>query len=69
MSELDEVLNRDTDGKVTWLVSKVNTIDQRIDTIEGNHLHHIEKDISMIKKVGIWSLIVVGTLLTGINLM
>ena len=69
MSELDEVLNRDTDGKVTWLVSKVNTIDQRIDTIEGNHLHHIEKDISMIKKIGLSTIIIIGSILTGINLM
>ena len=38
--DLDDVLQRDTDGKVTWLVSTVNDIDKRVEVIETNHLSY-----------------------------
>ena len=50
MSDLDEVLERDSDGKINWLVSKVNDIDTRVHTIETNHLFHMEKDMAMLRR-------------------
>ena len=49
MDDLDEVLNRDTDGKINWLVSNFNELHQSVETIKNNHLYHIEKDISLLK--------------------
>tara|TARA_R110000744_G_scaffold16494_1_gene45424 strand:+ start:176 stop:394 length:219 start_codon:yes stop_codon:yes gene_type:complete len=69
MSDLDEVLERDSDGKINWLVAKVNDIDTRVHTIETNHLFHIEKDMSMIRN-GIYLLAIIGiTYLTGVQLL
>ncbi len=42
--DLDDVLQRDTDGKVTWLVSTVNDIDKRFEVIETNQLQTWELD-------------------------
>jgi hypothetical protein len=67
--DLDDVLQRDTDGKVTWLVSTVNDIDKRVEVIETNHLSHIEKDINILRK-GLLIIAGVGlTLLTGMNIL
>ena len=67
--DLDDVLQRDTDGKVTWLVSTVNDIDKRVEVIETNHLSHIEKELGMLRK-GLLIIAGVGlTLLTGINIL
>ena len=69
MDDLDEVLNRDTDGKINWLVSNFNELDQSVETIKNNHLYHIEKDISLLKKT-VLSIVLVGiTALTGVNLL
>jgi len=48
--DLDDVLQRDTDGKVTWLVSTVSDIDKRVEVIETNHLSHIEKELGLLRK-------------------
>ena len=67
--DLDDVLQRDTDGKVTWLVSTVNDIDKRVEVIETNHLSHIEKELGMLRK-GLLIITGVGlTLLTGMNIL
>tara|TARA_R110002167_G_scaffold111007_1_gene282272 strand:+ start:1545 stop:1754 length:210 start_codon:yes stop_codon:yes gene_type:complete len=69
MEDLDEVLNRDIEGKINWLVSNVSNIDYRVSIIESNHLTHIEKDLLMIKRVGISAITILVTALTGINFM
>ncbi|MAR17998.1 hypothetical protein [Planktomarina sp.] len=67
--DLDDVLQRDTDGKVTWLVSTVNDIDKRVEVIETNHLSHIEKELGILRK-GLLIIAGVGlTLLTGMNIL
>ena len=67
--DLDDVLQRDTDGKVTWLVSTVNDIDKRVEVIETNHLSHIEKELRILRK-GLLIIAGVGlTLLTGMNIL
>ena len=66
MEDLDEVLNRDIEGKINWLVSNVNNIENRVSIIESNH---IEKDIQLIKKYGMMAITVAVTVLTGINFM
>ena len=69
MDDLDEVLNRDTDGKINWLVSNFNELYQSVETIKNNHLYHIEKDINLLKKT-VLSIVLVGvTALTGVNLL
>tara|TARA_R110002020_G_scaffold3967_1_gene17418 strand:+ start:11742 stop:11957 length:216 start_codon:yes stop_codon:yes gene_type:complete len=66
--DLDDVLQRDTDGKVTWLVSTVSNIDKRVEVIETNHLTHIEKEIGILRK-GMLIIAGVGlTILTGMNI-
>tara|TARA_R110002020_G_scaffold17765_9_gene62083 strand:- start:5273 stop:5482 length:210 start_codon:yes stop_codon:yes gene_type:complete len=69
MEDLDEVLNRDMEGKINWLVSNVSSIENRVSIIESNHLTHIEKDIQLIKKVGMIFITAAVTVLTGINFM
>ncbi len=67
--DLDDVLQRDTDGKVTWLVSTVSDIDKRVEIIETNHLTHIEKELGILRKA---MLVIAGvglTILTGMNLL
>ena len=69
MEDLDEVLNRDMEGKINWLVSNVSNIENRVSIIESNHLTHIERDIQLIKKVGMIFITGAVTVLTGINFM
>ncbi len=67
--DLDDVLQRDTDGKVTWLVSTVSDIDKRVEVIETNHLSHIEKELGLLRK-GFLLIAGVGlTILTGMNIL
>lgn len=69
LEDLDEVLQRDAEGKINWLVSKVNHLDKRVETIETNHLVHIEGEIKgLAQKVSI--ILAIGfSIMTGINLM
>ena len=69
IDNLDEVLNRDMEGKINWLVSNVSSIENRVSIIESNHLTHIERDIQLIKKVGMMVITGAVTVLTGINFM
>tara|TARA_Y100000004_G_scaffold19889_1_gene20407 strand:- start:922 stop:1134 length:213 start_codon:yes stop_codon:yes gene_type:complete len=67
--DLDDVLQRDMDGKVTWLVSTVSDIDKRVEVIETNHLSHIEKELGLLRK-GFLLIAGVGlTILTGMNIL
>lgn len=69
MSDLDEVLQRDTDGKINWLVSKVSDLDNRVHTIETNHLVHIEGEIKNLTKI-VGIILTLGfSIITGINIM
>jgi hypothetical protein len=69
LDDLDEVLQRDAEGKINWLVSKVNHLDNRVETIETNHLVHIEGEIKgLAQKVSI--ILAIGfSIMTGINIM
>ena len=40
--------------KLANLDKQVAVISERLNTIQNNHLHHIEKDMNMIKRV-LWS--------------
>lgn len=68
-SDLDEVLSRNSDGKLNWLVSEVTDMKQDISIIKNNHLHHIEKDMATMKKVlgGVVAFLV--TAFTGVQVM
>lgn len=68
-NNLDDVLSRDSDGKLNWLVSEVTDMKQDISIIKNNHLHHIEKDMATMKKVlgGVVAFLV--TAFTGIQVM
>jgi formiminotetrahydrofolate cyclodeaminase len=46
-------MNTDTE-KLANLDKQVAVISERLNTIQNNHLHHIEKDMAMIKRV-LWS--------------
>ena len=50
-SDIDEVLGRDTEGKLNWLVGEVTEMKQDINTIKSNHLFHIEKDMNTMKQI------------------
>lgn len=69
MSNLDEVLNRDTDGKINWLVAEVSEVKSDVNTIKNNHLFHIEKDMNLLKRwiYGLTAFVI--TALTGIKVM
>lgn len=49
-NDLDEVLSRNTDGKINWIVAEVTDMKQDISIIKSNHLFHIEKDMATMKK-------------------
>lgn len=68
-SDLDDVLSRNSDGKLNWLVSEVTDMKQDISIIKNNHLHHIEKDMATMKKVlgGVVAFLV--TAFTGVQVM
>lgn len=46
-------MNTDAE-KLANLDKQVAVISERLNTIQNNHLHHIEKDMAMIKRV-LWS--------------
>jgi len=50
-SDIDEVLGRDTEGKLNWLVGEVTEMKQDINTIKTNHLFHIERDMNTMKQI------------------
>jgi hypothetical protein len=69
MKDLDEILNKDQESKINWLVGEMYYLKQEIKTIKSNHLHHINEDIVMLKrKLYIISGIIVS-FLTGQNLL
>ncbi len=68
-NDLDEVLSRDTEGKITWLVSEVSELKTDIHIIKENHLSHIEKDMATLKNGLITLGTVVVTILTGTQVM
>jgi|TARA_S200002703_G_scaffold143430_1_gene136474 hypothetical protein len=45
----------DAQNKIVELDKKVALIEQRLETIQNNHLTHIEDDISNIKKYFLWA--------------
>ena len=69
MDDLDDVLNRDMDGKINWLVSEVTELNQSVSTIKDNHLFHIEKDISLLKRTVLFITLAGASILTGVNLL
>ena len=69
MPDLDEVLDRNTDGKISWLVSKVYDMDNRISIIENNHLVHLELELKRITRILLLIIGIGGTILTGINFL
>ena len=69
MDDLDDVLNRDMDGKINWLVSEVTELNQSVSTIKDNHLFHIEKDIGLLKRTVLFITLAGASLLTGVNLL
>ena len=69
MKDLDEILNKDQESKINWLVGEMYYLKQEIKTIKTNHLHHINEDIVMLKrKLYIISGIIIS-FLTGQNLL
>ena len=69
MSELDEVLGRDSDGKLNWLVGKVTDITEDISIIKSNHLFHIERDLRRLSKVVGGIVVFLVSAYTGIQVM
>ena len=69
MDDLDDVLNRDMDGKINWLVSEVTELNQSVSTIKDNHLFHIEKDIGLLKRTVLFITLAGVSILTGVNLL
>lgn len=45
----------DAENKIAELDKKVALIEQRLETIQNNHLTHIETDISNIKRYFLWA--------------
>ena len=45
----------DAENKIAELDKKVALIEQRLETIQTNHLSHIETDISNIKRYFLWA--------------
>ena len=54
------------DTKLNELDKKVALIEQRLETIQHNHLTHIEDDIANIKKYFLWAVGAVFAQLLGI---
>tara|TARA_Y100000593_G_scaffold94859_1_gene196692 strand:+ start:10269 stop:10481 length:213 start_codon:yes stop_codon:yes gene_type:complete len=69
MTDLHEVLDLDTDGKLNYLVAKTYEIENRLDIIENNHLHHIELGMNEVKKRLYLISAVILSVLTGQNLV
>jgi len=69
MKDLDEILNKDQESKINWLVGEMYFLKQEIKTIKNNHLHHINEDILMLKRKMYIITGAIVTFLTGINMM
>ena len=50
MKDLDEILNKDQESKINWMVGEIYYLKQEMKIIKTNHLHHINEDIIMLKK-------------------
>ena len=68
-SDIDEVLSRDTEGKLNWLVGEVTEIKQDVSVIKNNHLTHIESDMNLIKRVLGAVVVFLIAAFTGIQVM
>ena len=68
-NDLDDVLSRDIDGKLIWVVGEITDIKNDISIIKDNHLTHIERDLSTMKKIvgGVVAFLV--SAFTGIQVM
>ena len=69
MVDLHEVLELDADGKLNYLVAKTYEIENRLDVIENNHLHHIELGMNEVKKRLYLISAVILSVLTGQNMV
>ena len=69
MKDLDEILNKDQESKINWIVGELYYLKQEIRNIKSNHLHHINEDILVLKK----KLYIISgvniTFLTGQNIL
>ena len=68
-NDLDDVLSRDLDGKMTWIVAEITDIETDLSTIKDNHLFHIEKDVATMKKVVTGVIAFLISAFTGIQVM
>jgi len=69
IADLDEILEKDEESKINWMISEIWEIKHEIKNIKSNHLHHINEDINLLKK----KLYVISTMivafLTGQNIL
>jgi hypothetical protein len=68
-NDLDDVLSRDTDGKLNWVVGAITEVQNDVSTIKNNHLFHIEKDMALLKKIVGGIVIFLISAFTGIQVM
>lgn len=69
MKDLDEILNKDQESKINWMVGEIYYLKQEMKIIKTNHLHHINEDIIMLKKKLYLITGAILTFLTGLNMM
>jgi|TARA_R100000353_G_C6511732_1_gene196769 hypothetical protein len=69
MKDLDEILNKDQESKINWMVGEIYYLKQEMKIIKTNHLHHINEDIIMLKKKLYLITGAIVTFLTGLNMM
>ena len=69
MKDLDEILNKDQESKINWIVGEIYYLKQELKTIKTNHLHHINEDIIMLKKKLYFITGLIVTFLTGQNIL
>ena len=69
MKDLDEILNKDQESKINWIVGELYYLKQEIRNIKSNHLHHINEDILVLKKKLYIISGVIITFLTGQNIL
>lgn len=68
-NDLNDVLSRDIDGKLIWVVSEITDIKNDISIIKDNHLTHIEKDVATMKKIIAGVVAFLVSAFTGIQVM
>ena len=68
-NDLDDVLSRDIDGKLIWVVGEITDIKNDISLIKDNHLTHIEKDLATMKKIVAGVVAFLVSAFTGIQVM